>query len=90
MPSGREPLMYNYPITGRDRSLGLQEVEAPKICSQSAHEWGKVTFFPGRYPWYLFLSEAESTPEAIMRPERLSQLNIPMTTSGSNPRHFGL
>jgi hypothetical protein len=31
-----------YCITGLDRPLGLQEVEAPRISRQSAHECGKV------------------------------------------------
>jgi hypothetical protein len=32
----------NYPITGLDRPLGLQEVEASKSSRQSAHDSGKV------------------------------------------------
>jgi len=31
-----------YTITGLDRPLGLQEVEAPRICRQSAQEGGNV------------------------------------------------
>jgi hypothetical protein len=38
-----------YPITGLDRSLGLQEVEAHRISRQLAHEGGKAvsrTYWP--------------------------------------------
>jgi hypothetical protein len=31
-----------YPIIGQDRLLGLQEVGAPRISRQLAHEGGKV------------------------------------------------
>jgi hypothetical protein len=37
-----ERFLYSYPITGLDRPLGLQEVEAPRISRQSAHEGGKA------------------------------------------------
>ena len=50
--------------------LGPQEVEAPTISRQSAHEGGKVvspkhqptkaTCTLGRYLWYSFLLDAES------------------------------
>ena len=33
----------SYPITGTDGPSGLQEVEAPGISRQSAHEGGKVS-----------------------------------------------
>ena len=52
-----------------DRPLGFEEVEAPTISRQSAHEYGKVVnprhrppLSPIRYPWYSFLSETELTP----------------------------
>jgi hypothetical protein len=58
----------SYPITGLDRPLGLQEVEAPRISRQSALEGGKVvspTHRPSLPPppprkdsWYSFLLEA--------------------------------
>jgi hypothetical protein len=32
----------SYPSTGLDRPLGLQEVEAPRISTQLAHEGGEV------------------------------------------------
>jgi len=42
-----------------DRPLGLQEVEAPRISRQSAHEGAKVVSLTHwlllpqrRYPWY--------------------------------------
>jgi len=34
--------MCSYPITGLDRLLRFQEVEAPRISIQSAHGGGKV------------------------------------------------
>jgi hypothetical protein len=57
------------PFTGPNRSLGLQEIEDPRISRQSTHEGGKVfspTHWPPlpskRYRWYAFLLAAESTP----------------------------
>ena len=51
----------SYSITGLDRRLGLQEIEAPRISRQSAHEGAKVvglTHRPPlparRYPSYSF------------------------------------
>ena len=35
-------ITLGYPITDLDRPLGLQEVEASRICRQSAYEGGKV------------------------------------------------
>jgi hypothetical protein len=55
------------------RSIGSQEVEAPGISRQSAHEGGKVvsstdrpTLPSRKYSWYSFLLETESTPGRIM------------------------
>jgi hypothetical protein len=60
---------YSNPITGLDRPLGFQKVEASQISRQSAHEGGKVVSPTHRPPlpprkdsWYSFLLEAESTP----------------------------
>jgi hypothetical protein len=60
---------YSNPIAGLDRPLGFQEVEAPRISRQSAHEGGKVfspthrpPLPPRKYSCYSFLLEAESTP----------------------------
>ena len=57
------------PITGLDKPLGLQEVEAPRISRQSAHEGGNFVSPTHRPPlphredsWYSFLLQAESTP----------------------------
>jgi hypothetical protein len=62
----------SYSITGLDRCLGLQKLEAPRISRQSAHEGAKVvgpTHRPPlparRYPWYSFKLEAESTPRPL-------------------------
>ena len=40
------------------------------------------------YTFYSFLLEAESTPLAIVRPERLCQWKIPMSPSGIEPATF--
>jgi hypothetical protein len=47
----------SHPYTGLDRPIGLQEVGAPRISRQSAHEGGKVVSFrdqpplcPGDFP----------------------------------------
>ena len=58
--------ILSYPVTGRGRLLGFQEVEAPIISRQSAHEGKTVSPthrppLPSRKdPWYSFLLEAES------------------------------
>ena len=59
----------SYPYTGLDSPWGFQEVRAPRISRQSAHEGDKVVsptrrppFSPRKYSWYSFLLEAESTP----------------------------
>jgi hypothetical protein len=65
------------PLHDWTRQLGLQEVENPVISRKWAHEGDKVVcqpytpaaFTPRRYPPYLFLLEAESTP---VKPEGLS------------------
>jgi hypothetical protein len=51
-----------------DRPKGVQEVEAPRISRQSAHEGGKIAsptlrppLPPSEDPWYSFLVEAESS-----------------------------
>jgi len=56
-------------------SLALQEVEAPMISGQSAHERGKETL--------LVLTSVRGWVglRATVRPEGLSQLNIPVTPS---------
>jgi hypothetical protein len=60
---------YSNPITGLERPLGFQEVEASRISRQSACEGGKVVspkhrppLTPKKYSWYSFLLEAESIP----------------------------
>jgi hypothetical protein len=35
-------ILISYPITGLDRPFGLNEVEPPRISTQSAHEIGMV------------------------------------------------
>jgi len=79
-------------MTGLERPLGLQEVEAPRIPRQSAHKssqvckpYAPVAFTPRRYLWYLFLLKAESTP---VQPEGLSQRKIPTIPSGIETTTF--
>jgi hypothetical protein len=57
----------NYPFTGLDMSLQLQEVEIPRISIQLEHEGGEIvspTHLPPlsviRYHWYSFLLKADS------------------------------
>ena len=64
-------IQQSCPCTGLYSPLGLQEVEAPRISTQSTHENGKVVRpkhrppLPlRRYPWYSFLLQAESIPES--------------------------
>ena len=59
------PAHKSYSVTGLDKPVGLQEVEASRIFSHSAHEDDKVVSHmhwalipPRRYPWYSFLLEA--------------------------------
>jgi len=40
--------------------------------------------------WYLFLSEADSAPKAIVLPEELKQRKIKMTPSGIEPAPSGI
>jgi hypothetical protein len=65
-------ISMSYPIRGLDKSLGLQEVEAPRISGQSAYESNKVVIpthrpplSPRIYAWYSFLLEAKSTPGTV-------------------------
>jgi hypothetical protein len=60
----------SYPITGLDKSVGLQEVEAHRISRQSAHEGGKVVspthrppLPPGRTPVLISGSESTTGPK---------------------------
>jgi hypothetical protein len=59
----------SYPITGPDRTLGLQEVEATRMSRHSAYDGRKFASSfasafstPWRYPWYPFLLQDESIP----------------------------
>ena len=72
-----------------EQALKVTGVWGSQISRQSAHEGGKVIspkhlppLPPRKYPWYLFLLEAESTPGPRVRPGRLCQWKIPMTPLG--------
>jgi hypothetical protein len=49
-----------------------------------------AALYPQEYSWYSFLSEAESTPKAIVLLEGLGQQKNPMTSSGIEPVIFRL
>jgi hypothetical protein len=69
----------SYPITGLDKTLGLQEVEAPRISRQSAHEGGKFvspTYRP-RLPTRTYPSFPLEAEPIIVRSEGLSQRMTP-------------
>jgi len=59
----------SYPITGPDGPLDFQEVEIPRISTQSVHDGGKFVspmhrppLYARRYLWYSFMLAVESTP----------------------------
>jgi hypothetical protein len=72
------------PYTGLDRPLGFQEVKAPRISRQSAHEGGKVVSI------VLISVRGWINPRAIVRPEGLSQWKLWMTPLGIKPATFWL
>ena len=85
----------SYPCTCLDIPLGLQEAEVSRVSIQYANESGKVvspthrTHLPPplrRYPWYSFLFTDWADPSVIVRPEGISQWNIPTNLSGMEPR----
>jgi hypothetical protein len=65
-----EAAKQSNPITGLDRPIGFQDVEAPrfkdnrhmKVVRLSARRTGRL-YTPRNYSWYSFLLEAESNPE---------------------------
>jgi hypothetical protein len=81
----------NYPCTGPDKPQGLQEVVAPRILRQLAHECGKVVSLmhrpplrPTEQPWYSFLLEAEETPGPLCSQDQINEKSQ-ITHQESNP-----
>jgi hypothetical protein len=50
------------PVTGLDRPLGFQEVEAPTFLDNRHIKVVRPPLTPRKYSWYPFLLEAESIP----------------------------
>ena len=64
----RSNVCKSSPITGLDRPRGFQEVTVPRFSWQrhrmvvGCQPNAPAAFTPGKYSWYSFLLEAESTP----------------------------
>jgi hypothetical protein len=78
----------SYPITGLDESLGLHEVEAPRISRHSANEGGKVVSSRHRVPLPPVYTPGTHFCQRLSRPQghsaagSISQSKIPMASSG--------
>jgi len=90
----------SYPIKDMDRPLGLQDIEGPRISRQSAHERHmKVVrlsalrtahLYSQQTPLIVIIFRGWGDTGAIVRPERLGQWKIPMSSSAVEPNTFRL
>jgi hypothetical protein len=90
-----EHIMKNYPITGFDRPLGLQELEAPRISRQHM----RVVRLSALCAGHFYPPGEISGTHVCYRLNRLlgynaagrmKSMKIPMTPSGFEPTYFRL